>query len=79
MKEALSKAIRTGLTIPTDLLSLKDLIVSEKNQNMFECYFENFSQYKGVAEIIGHCVTAIAYPKQLVLNGHSAFLQCYKH
>lgn len=66
MKEALAKAIRTGLTIPTDLLRLKGLGISKKHQDVFECYFENFSQYKGVARIVRNYVVAMVYPKLLM-------------
>ena len=62
MKEALSKAIRTGLTIPLDLLKISDV---KRDGKFLECHFENFSQYKAIAEIFYGYVWALVYPHQL--------------
>ena len=62
MKEALSKAIRTGLTIPLNLLKISKL---RQYGKFFECHFENFSQYKAIAEIFYGYVWALVYPHQL--------------
>lgn len=71
MKEALTKILKTGLTIPIDLLCLKDFIKSGniwRNNSLFQCKFENFPQYKGIAKITDSYVVAIAYPRQLTVN-----------
>ncbi len=62
LREAVSKAIKTGLTIPIDLLKLKKL---SKVSNWFLCEFENFPQYYGAAQVIENYVFAIAHPMQL--------------
>lgn len=71
MKEALSKVIRTGLTIPFELLKIA---CAKGNDNFFECYFENFPQYKGIAEIGGSHAAAITYPRQLTTSSQAAIL-----
>lgn len=68
MKEALTKAIRTGLTIPLDLLCLDKLTKGWDVLDTFECEFKNFPQYKGIAKVICGYVMAIVYPKQLLLE-----------
>ena len=65
MKEALSKAIRTGLTIPLDLLKISDV---KRDGKFLECHFENFSQYKAIAEIAGTYAMSIIYPQQLIVG-----------
>ena len=64
LKEALSKAIRTGFTIPLELLQIEDFVkISDKD--VFTCRFKNFAQYKGIAKINGDYVVALSYPQQL--------------
>ena len=64
MKEALSKAIRTGFTIPLDLLAIREMTQIDE---MFVCVFENFAQYKGYAKKISDdSVFAVVCPKQLM-------------
>ena len=65
MKEALSKAIRTGLTVPLDLLKINDI---KRNGNFFQCCFKNFSQYKAIAEVAENYAMSIAYPQQLIIG-----------
>ena len=64
LKEALSKAIRTGFTLPLELLQIEDF-VKTNDKNIFKCRFKNFAQYKGIAKIKGDYVVALAYPQQL--------------
>lgn len=66
LKESLSKAIKTGLTLPLELLEIENLITSN---GFFECRFTNFTQYKGISKIKGNYVTALVYPKQLAVGG----------
>lgn len=65
LKESLSKCIKTGLTIPIELLQLENL---SKSGNFFVCSFKNFSQYAGVAKIENGYSIAISYPHQLQLK-----------
>ena len=65
MKEALSKAIRTGLTVPLDLLKISNM---KRSGKFLECRFENFSQYKAIAEIVGTYAMSIVYPQQLTVG-----------
>lgn len=67
LKEALSKAIRTGLTIPFELLEVEGLMRADV-ENVFQCRFKNFTQYKGIAKIRENYVVALAYPKQLTVG-----------
>ncbi len=65
LKEALTKAIKTGFTVPLELLKTEQLIFRD---NVFECRFKNFMQYKGIAKTKGDYVIALAYPQQLKLG-----------
>lgn len=76
LKEALAKTLKTGFTIPTDLLCLEHCInisgntieTSNKHFSMFQCKFKNFPQYKGIAKATDNYVIAITYPQQLTIN-----------
>ena len=70
VKEALTKAIKTGLTIPTDLLRIEKFTKCDmlNDEDLFQCEYKNFPQYKGIAKISNNYVIAIAYPQQLTVN-----------
>lgn len=68
LKEALSKAIKVGLTIPLNLLEIEIMNEIEFGENIFECKFKNFPQYKGFARVKGVYVIALVYPKQLFIG-----------
>jgi 4'-phosphopantetheinyl transferase len=60
MKEALSKALRCGLTVPLSLLELGRVDVSA--DGTLECEFTNFTQFKCHTWIRGEHVLSIAMP-----------------
>lgn len=65
-KEALSKVIKTGLTIPLELLKIEKFMIKT---DIFRCIFSNFTQYSGYAKkITNNIVIAVVYPNQLNLN-----------
>lgn len=64
LKEALSKAIKTGVTIPFKLLETANLI-RDADRGFFLCEFKNFPQYRGLAKVKSNYVVALAYPRQL--------------
>jgi len=59
-KEALSKALRCGMTCPFELLAVKEL---EVGQGFFGGQFENFAQYRFQTWIIGGTVMSIVFPR----------------
>lgn len=63
MKEALSKSLKTGLTIPYEMLCLTEL--TKDSEDVFTCKFKDFTQYNGIAKIFDGIVIAISYPMQL--------------
>jgi len=71
LKESLSKAIKVGLTIPLPLLRIASIRKSKFGENLFECEFSNFQQYKGFAQLDCNYVVAIVYPKQLSIEVQS--------
>ncbi len=60
IKESLSKALKTGLTIPLSILEVKDV---EVNNGYFNSSFSNFSQYRSISFIIEDYVCSLTYPK----------------
>ncbi|MGI6668762.1 MAG: 4'-phosphopantetheinyl transferase family protein [Acetivibrionales bacterium] len=59
LKESLSKVLKTGLTIPTFLLEIKDI---EIYNDYFICKFSNFPQYNAVSFFCGNYCCSISYP-----------------
>jgi phosphopantetheinyl transferase len=59
LKEALSKALKCGITVPLPVLSIKNLIICKK---FFVCEFSNFPQYKGLSFLWHEHFVSIAYP-----------------
>ncbi|MFK4467833.1 4'-phosphopantetheinyl transferase family protein [Bacillus sp. RC252] len=64
-KEALSKVLRTGLTVPIQLFELNHM---EERQGYIISRFTNFPQYEAVSFLFQNEVCSIVYPKQLELN-----------
>lgn len=63
VKEALSKALRIGFTIPFEALKIEKM---DEFNNKFMCQFSNFRQYIGYTKK-EHCiVAALTYPKYLL-------------
>lgn len=68
IKEAISKAIRCGLTIPLKLLSIKRFQLINEYQYVSD--FTNFGQYKAYSFILNKHVFSLALPKksELIVN-----------
>ena len=65
VKEALSKCIKTGFTIPMSFFEIKNL--SHKNE-VFTGHFIHFIQYQYVAFEQDNYVIAIVYPSQMQMK-----------
>lgn len=59
LKEALSKAIRCGISIPLSILDIKKLT---PYNDLFICEFSNFPQYKGVSLEWNEYRISLVYP-----------------
>jgi 4'-phosphopantetheinyl transferase len=67
MKEALTKAILTGLSVPLDLLGMTEIVWHSPTK--IEARFTNFKQYKVISGLIGDHAISIAIPfKTQLLN-----------
>lgn len=68
IKEAISKAIRCGLTIPLKLLSIKNFRLINGNEYVSD--FTNFGQYKAYSFILNNHVFSLALPikSKLIVN-----------
>jgi 4'-phosphopantetheinyl transferase len=64
-KEALSKALRCGLTCPCELLETSQL---EKERDYYVGYFKNFVQYKAMSWLTGRSVITLVLPKRTVMQ-----------
>ena len=60
LKEALSKTLRCGLTVPPDALAIKNF---QKNGKEFLCEFRNFSNFSGYSQLIDDTVLSLVFPK----------------
>jgi phosphopantetheinyl transferase len=60
-KEALSKVLKTGMTVDFSLLEMSRITL--KN-NILECEFRNFGQYKALAYISSPYAVAVVLPKR---------------
>jgi phosphopantetheinyl transferase len=58
-KEALSKILKTGLTIPLDIFEISKIEICD---NCVMGYFKNFAQYKVISFVVDNYVCSIAYP-----------------
>jgi 4'-phosphopantetheinyl transferase len=78
LKEALSKAVKCGFTVPFPILELIHLV--HIGPGHYETHFVNFGQYKGSAWILGDHAFAIVYPRKSKLawnpQHNEAFWQC---
>ena len=72
-KEAVSKATRTGLTIPMHLLEVKSI---EKEGQFSIIEYTHFSQYRAVGIKIGNRVLVIAYPRLATFENIDSFGEC---
>jgi 4'-phosphopantetheinyl transferase len=73
MKEALSKALRTGLMTPFEIFEVNRI---EVKNDCLVGYFKNFAQYKTVSfSLSSHYICSIVYPMKTNLNINIAALQ----
>jgi len=72
IKEALSKVLRCGITIPFELLELKSPMVVEANS--FCCDYRNFPQYRCYSWSLGQYLVAIVVPRNVSLEVDSNLL-----
>ena len=61
VKEALSKAIKCGLTVPFSILEVEQIV--QDGVHAYSCSFKNFAQYQGRSWIESQHVLSIALPK----------------
>ncbi|MGD6960801.1 4'-phosphopantetheinyl transferase family protein [Fictibacillus phosphorivorans] len=64
-KEALSKILRTGLTVPLEVLEVKNIKYVEQNE--FKCDFTNFGVFTTHSFVFEDYICSLAYPAQLSL------------
>ncbi len=64
-KEALSKALKCGLTVPFRILEIESF--TRINTSCYLCNYTNFSQYKCYSWLLEHHVLSIALPKKTEL------------
>lgn len=65
MKEALSKVLKTGLTIPLNILEVKNI---ERQDGYFVSTYTNFFQYKAITFIVEDYVYSLTYPKSIEID-----------
>ncbi|WP_408895210.1 4'-phosphopantetheinyl transferase family protein [Paenibacillus taichungensis] len=70
VKESLSKILKTGLSIPFQLLEISQVCLKDR---MLVSSFKNFPQYCAISFYIKGFVCSIVYPKKLVFSGDSVF------
>lgn len=74
IKEALSKALRTGMMSPFDIYAIKDLTAKE---NHWVAEFKNFYQYRSISFLLGQFVCSIVYPKKIKIHLDISALQTW--
>lgn len=65
IKESLSKALKTGLTIPFNILEVNSIDVCD---GYYSSTFSNFAQYNSISFIVGDCICSITYPKNVEID-----------
>ncbi|OJX13878.1 MAG: hypothetical protein BGO77_00995 [Caedibacter sp. 37-49] len=65
IKEALSKAIKCGLSVPLDLLEIESI---QENNGFYISSYKNFSQYQAISFFLTNAVCTIAFPKNTSLH-----------
>ncbi len=65
-KEALSKAVKCGFTVPFHILELADF--REVHHGYYETHFKNFGQFRGYAWVMDAHAVAIVLPKKTRLK-----------
>lgn len=64
LKEALSKALRCGLTVPLEVLAVANV---EPDPVGLQVSFANFAQYRGLSVVAGDLAAALVLPKTVTL------------
>lgn len=66
IKEALSKAIKCGLTVPLDILAVEQLLL--QSDGSFVSGFKHFTQYKACSWLLGGFALSIVLPRKTELR-----------
>lgn len=65
VKEALSKILRTGMMLPFEILTIKQIVLTERG---WVSEFAHFSQYHALSFVIGDMICSLVYPKKTSLT-----------
>lgn len=65
LKESLSKAIKTGLSVPLQLLEVKDI---EEKDECWVSSFTNFPQYAAISFVVEDYAYSLTYPKYVEIK-----------
>lgn len=71
IKEALSKALKIGFTVPLNIYEIDKI---RYDGLLYNCTFVNFPQFQAVAYIIKCYVVTIVYPANLKLTGRESLI-----
>ncbi len=66
-KEALSKTIKCGLTVPFDILQIDDIRPTSMTNDIYESSFKNFAQYKCLSWNLENHLLSIVLPKKSMI------------
>ncbi len=69
LKEALSKALRCGLTVPMDLLAVAGIAPEPLGLSVT---FAHFAQYQGISLLAGELASALVLPRTVTLTVEAA-------
>ena len=72
-KEALSKVLKCGFTVPLSILSITTW--ERSTEGMYEGNFEHFTQYKACTWLEGGLVLSVVLPRKTQLSDLGGFLQ----
>ena len=62
LKEAISKALKTGFLTPIEVYEISEYKIDE---NMLTCEFKNFPQFASTAYVTENYVTAVVFPNRI--------------
>lgn len=65
IKEALSKCLRTGFTIPMSIMEIEEI---KHYGYYYESTFKHFTQYKAITLVLDELICTITYPKNVELT-----------
>ncbi|GAX59129.1 phosphopantetheinyl transferase [Candidatus Scalindua japonica] len=75
IKEALSKAIKCGFTVPFKILELKK--ITPVNDSAYLSEFKNFKQYKSISVIFYPYILSIVLPCKMMVNTTTSSMLSY--